>query len=66
MKNTKEKIYSKLHKVLNVTISNATFIGLYFFMIWATADLNPYFFKIDRCLDRGGAWDQQSLTCRYE
>ena len=37
--------------------------ALYYFLLFAAYDFKPEFLEIDRCLDRGGRWNDQRGAC---
>jgi len=40
-------------------------IVLFFILVYFTFQLFS-FFRIDKCLDNGGSWDEEKCKCEYE
>lgn len=36
---------------------------IYIAALWISSDYNPYFLKIDSCVDKGGVWDGDLNVC---
>ncbi|MEK7516926.1 MAG: hypothetical protein AAB583_00065, partial [Patescibacteria group bacterium] len=50
--------------VFIVFISLFTIILLYYAALFVVHDFSPNFLQIDRCLDKGGAWDYKNSVCK--